>query len=109
MKTVEFWMPIIISFVLTPLTLFLSVASAGAGHGDYFLAKILFPYTMISTLFFQSITIPFVILAVIQFPLYGFLLAMSGKGKRMILRMIGLAVLHVLAIMTCFMIVNSNF
>ena len=70
MKKTEFWMPIIVSIIVTPIFLLLAIGSAGAGHGDYFLAKILFPFTMLSTIFINSIILPFIILAIIQFPFY---------------------------------------
>jgi len=58
MKTREFWTPLILSLIVTPLFLFAAVASAGAGHGSYILAKILFPFTLLSTMLFGSIIVP---------------------------------------------------
>ena len=81
MRRPEFWTPLIVALVVTPPALLLGIGSAGAGHGDYFWAKILFPYTMLSTVLFESITVPFLVLAIVQFPLYGLSLGYA-KGKR---------------------------
>jgi hypothetical protein len=39
----------------------------------------LFPYTMISTRFLGTITTPFIVLALIQFPAYGALIAATTR------------------------------
>lgn len=54
----------------------------GGGHGTYIPAIILFPFGMIGTTFQNSITNPFVILGIIQFPFYGYLLDIF-KYKRL--------------------------
>lgn len=60
----------------------MAVVSAGAGHGSYRAVKLLFPYTMLSTGATGSITIPFIVLGMIQYLLYGFICAMAVKhGK----------------------------
>lgn len=111
METFEFPKPIILSLIITPLALISAILSAGAGHGSYFLAKILFPYTMLSTSLFESITTPFILLAIVQFPLYGLILAFVsvGKGIKIGLSIILLAILHILAVGLCFIFVSSNF
>jgi hypothetical protein len=82
MKRSEFWAPVIVSFIATPIALILGIGSGGVGHGDYFWAKMLFPYTMLSTFLFESITAPFILLAIAQFPLYGVSLGYAnGKGR----------------------------
>lgn len=74
-----------------------ALSSAGGGHGSYGLAAVLFPYTMISTRFFGSITPPFMVLAVIQFPVYGAVIAWAGDrgGKWKVLAAI--AAVHAVA------------
>lgn len=79
MRTRSFWIPVIVSLVVTPIALLLGVGSAGAGHGDYRLAMMLFPYTMLSTAVFESITVPFIALAIVQFPLYGVVLGYANQ------------------------------
>jgi hypothetical protein len=97
MKTQSFLIPVIVSLILTPIALLLGVGSAGAGHGDYRLAMLLFPYTMLSTAVFDSITFPFIVLAIIQFPLYGIALGYANQRGRFGLFAILVGVVHGLA------------
>jgi hypothetical protein len=55
------------------VALWMSVGSAGAGHGEYIAARVWFPFTMASTYLFSAITVPFIVLAIAQFPTYGWL------------------------------------
>ncbi len=50
------------------------------GHGDYLLAKLLFPITMLSTLLTGPITDPFLAFGVLQFPLYGMMLGFANQA-----------------------------
>jgi hypothetical protein len=109
MQTFGFWKPVLLSLILTPLALLLGIGSAGAGHGDYFWAKILFPYTMLSTFLFASITAPFILLAIVQFPLYGLLLAFAGERKRFGSLAIVLALAHILAAALSLFLASENF
>ena len=109
MKSINFWMPIIASLVITPFALFAGLVSAGAGHGDYKVAKVLFPYTMLSTFLTESITEPFILIGIIQFPLYGLILAFGGLRKPLGSLAIVLAVVHVLTVALCFFLVSENF
>ena len=58
----------------------LAVASGGAGHGEYVAARQLFPYTMLLTVQTHYISLPFIIIALLQFPVYG--LAIGGTMRR---------------------------
>jgi len=99
----------IASLVVTPIALLLGVGSAGAGHGDYRLAMILFPYTLLSAVIFDSITTPFIILAIIQFPLYGIALGHANEKGRLISMSILLCVVHGVASTAMFLVANENF
>lgn len=84
--------------------------SAGAGHGNYFVAKILFPFTMLSTVIFDSIRVPFLFLAVAQFPLYGVILGVANRKAIFVTSaIIGLAIMHLLAVAACFLLIDENF
>ena len=109
MENTKFWKPIIFSFVATPLCLFIAMIFAGAGHGNYFLVKLLFPYTMLSTLSFESITIPSLILAIAQIPLYGLFLGLANEKNKLALMAGLITVVHSLAVITCFLFVNEHF
>lgn len=108
MASRKFWTPLIASFIVTPIALLLGVGSAGAGHGDYKLAMILFPYTMLSTTIFDSITPPFILLAIIQFPLYGFILGRANEKGRFVPIFILLCVVHCLAVAAMFLVVSTS-
>ena len=81
----QYWRQVIgflIGAAITPFAVSAAVASAGAGHGSYALAKLLFPYSMLLTrLSGDLITQPIIALAFVQFPVYGFILA-SFKATR---------------------------
>jgi hypothetical protein len=99
----------IASLIVTPIALLLGVGSAGAGHGDYRLAMILFPYTLLSTAVFDSITPPFIILAIIQFPIYGVALGYANEKRRLLLMSIVLCVVHGIALAAMLLVANENF
>jgi hypothetical protein len=66
------------------ISLVIAVMAAGGGHGTYMPAKILFPYTMLSTITMERITSPYVLLAILQFPLYGLFLGFTlSRGSRL--------------------------
>ncbi|HVE57228.1 MAG TPA: hypothetical protein VNB22_10400 [Pyrinomonadaceae bacterium] len=109
MKNSKFRKPIVFSIIAAPLALLLGIYSAGAGHGNYFFAKILFPYTMLSTFFFQSITVPFILLAIAQFPLYGLVFALGSEKGKLLNSIVLLSIFHTLFMTLCFVILNDNF
>jgi hypothetical protein len=79
-----------------------AVISAGAGHGDYVLARLLFPAPCLLTLLEGDRFGAFSIGAgVLQFPIYG---ALSGWSiaRNNYLPVIGLTVAHVIAAVDCF-------
>lgn len=75
--------PIITSLFLTAIFLAVAAVSGGVGHGSYTLAIVLFPYAAIAVVvldhFFNSI-IPMILIATLQFPLYGTLISI-GRGR----------------------------
>lgn len=103
------WVPLVLGLIATPFCLMVAIGSAGAGHGDYFWAKLIYPYTMLSTLMFGSITIPFRLLAVVQLPLYGVLLSIALLRSRLGLAASGLLAVHAVAAVACFVVRLQNF
>lgn len=100
---------LIIGVLLTPVCLLLAIASGGAGHGDYFYAKLLYPYAMLSALIFDSLTIPFILFGVLQFPLYGAVCDLfAAKGRAWTVGA-ALIIMHALAVALCFLLPGSNF
>ena len=76
------------------LLLLLAIGAAGAGHGTYLPAKLLFPFAMLAARFGDAITWPYVILALAQFPLYGLLLGSVFHSHRFRLCIAALVALH---------------
>ncbi len=105
----SFWPPFVVSVIITPFALFSGFESAGAGHGNYFMAKLLFPFTMLSTLMFESITVPFVFLAILQFPIYGTVLGWMNRRSDMKNALLSLLILHLGAAVLCLFFVGDNF
>lgn len=102
MKRRKFWIPIIVSILITPISLFVALLSTGAGHGNYLAAIILFPYTLLSAVAFGSITVPFILLAILQFPLYGVILGRAAESGTAREARIALLVIHGLAVAILF-------
>jgi len=107
MKTLEFWKPIIVSLIVTPLALFAGGVSAGGGHGDFVWLKILFPYSLLQAFIFQSVALSF-LLAIVQFPVYGIILAYTGKRRSFGLTGLILTVVHISATVLCFILVDTT-
>lgn len=96
-------------FVVPP-ALLLAIGSMGAGHGDYVEAKVLFPYTMLLTqLVFGAVALPLIVLAFVQFPLYGWFIGAAPARRARVLRTVILAVIHAVAIAAVFGFKNPSF
>jgi hypothetical protein len=99
-----------VSIVLTPFLLYVGLVSAGAGHGSYFWAKVLFPYTMLAAKVVNSITTALEGLAIAQVPIYGLLLGLGAKAARLLGVVLGLVVVHAAVVIACFVVpMRSNF
>ena len=98
-----------LGILVTPIALLFAVASAGGGHGHYLEAKMLFPITMLSSIVFGSITPPFIVLAIAQFPLYGWLLGMGLRSDTPRATLWLPILIHCGAIALNFLIPNPNF
>jgi hypothetical protein len=79
-----------------------AIASAGAGHGHYVAARVLFPASMLLTVFQNgSIGAASITVALLQFPLYGALLGWCVVRRKYLPAAL-VASGHVLAAMLCF-------
>ena len=90
--------------VFTTIALFAALISTGAGHGDYVWARLLFPYSILSAWFTGSITTPFIVLAFVQYPLYGIIVHVASHlGWRQLGLAAGcISLLHLVAALLCF-------
>lgn len=91
-----------------PLAL-VSIMAAGAGHGTYLPARLLFPFTMFSTFLSSSITAPFVAVGLAQFPLYGLLSGIAYQLGRVRACAFVIVAIHLIAVAVNLTIRNENF
>lgn len=97
------WLPLLLTLLLTPPCLLIAMVSGGVGHGDYTPAILLFPYaTLFLALYerfagFALFAVSFaigVLLAVIQFPVYGYVVSIYRWKGRTTAALVCLALLH---------------
>jgi len=94
-----------IGCLLTLPAALLAIASAGAGHGNYLLARVLFPYTMLLTrLTDDTVTLPLIVLGLAQLPLYGAVVGLAASTGR-----VALTLAHLGAVVLCFSGAIPNF
>lgn len=99
----------VIGLLATPIALLLAMLSTGAGHGNYLWAILLFPLTMLSTAALGSITAPFVLLAVIQYPIYGWIVGNALRPEKSRLGMWLVLTIHLVSLALFFLIPNPGF
>lgn len=85
MRNFRFWLPTILGTLLTPPLIFLAAMSTGAGHGSYAAATVIYPPSMVIMVMLAGVTVggPLEVfslglvvgLAILQLPLYGFVLS----------------------------------
>src|SRR5262245_47802755 len=110
MKTGKLISGVVIGVLVTPLAASWGVISAGAGHGHYEFARLFFPYTMLLTrLTGDTITLPLMALALIQFPLYGLVIGLAAAKGHIALAMVPLLVVHTATVILCFSGMIPNF
>jgi hypothetical protein len=86
----------------------LVILAAGAGHGTYAPAKLLFPFAMLLAVAARTIDLPSLILAGLQFPLYGIILgSVSSSRMRSVASAFG--VIHLIAMAVVFAIPDQSF
>jgi hypothetical protein len=100
--------PIITALILTPILLAVAAVSGGVGHGNYTLAVVLFPFAAIAVVVldhFFNATIPMILIAMLQFPVYASLLSISrGKVSGRIV-VVALLALHSIACLIAMLVV----
>ncbi len=78
-------MKIILTIIITLFLLLLTVFVAGGGHGNYILAKLIYPFTMLLAEFKNEINIVGIALAIVQIPIYALILHKKPNWKYYIL------------------------
>jgi hypothetical protein len=101
---------LIIGILVTPLVVLLGILSFFAEHGDHLFDKIFFPLTMTSTLLMSgSITMPFILLAIFQYPIYGWVIGSALRPNHKMLGLWLVLALHLSALILYFVIQNPSF
>jgi hypothetical protein len=96
-KTYKFYLPVIAMCVIAPFAFLVGAASVGAGPGNYMPAVLLFPFSMLLTAAIGFSWIPFMLIAVVQFPLYGLALGYANERGHLFGRAFVLIAIHALA------------
>lgn len=87
-----------------------AVMSAGGGHGHYEFARVLFPFAMLLTrLTGDSITLPLILLGLLQFPLYGVVIGLASTRTVGAVIVAMLIFAHAVAAVICFSGAIPNF
>lgn len=96
-KTARGIIGLLLGLLATPIALFLAMLSGGAGHGNYVAAKALYPLPMLLAQWMDVIATPSLVLALLQFPLYGFISGRFGPAGAIVS-----LIVHFIAIVLCF-------
>lgn len=98
-KDIRFWAPIIFSIPLSFVCFLVGFGSVGVGHGDSRPLLVLFPYcgaltTLAEELGFRDLSLIFILSMVLQFPLYGLVIAIASQKGKLIWAVLVLIALH---------------
>ena len=93
----------IVIVLITFLILAFVVLSMGGGHGFYWPAKIIYPYSMIISVLNNQIGILAIILTVIQIPIYGIVISKKSKWTYIILG------IHIISAIVCLNLPTETF
>ncbi len=89
---------IALSILLAPILLLIGFVSAGFGHGNYVAARMLFPFACAFVGTYVGAAIVVSVLALLQWPAYGFLIDQSSHKVR---TLGGLLIIHVHSVAGC--------
>lgn len=85
--SLRIWIGLAVGVVIGIAAVAVAIMAAGAGHGTYIPAIAMFPFAMILTPLTDSISPIAMVVALVQFPLYGWLIARAsarGNGSRVV-------------------------
>ncbi|HEX8174977.1 MAG TPA: hypothetical protein VF543_07645 [Pyrinomonadaceae bacterium] len=99
MNSRDFWIPVLIGVIATPVCFLLAAFFSGGGHTIYPMI-LFFPYGIFLGLLFENLSWWFVGLPIfaLQFPLYGIAFGAASVKERFRPLPIGLAVAHFLMV-----------
>ena len=99
----------ICAIVIQIVAMTISIVCGAGGHGTYIPFRILFPYTMLSTVFYEDIWGPFIILMFVQYIVYGMIMCYSFNSKFVKQIYSAIAFCHVFAMSISFIFINKHF
>ena len=99
----------LLSIPVTALFLAAAVTMAAGGEGQYVAAKILFPHTMFLTGVFGYIDTMLIVIAFVQYPLYGIFLDVGRSRKALIKYLFILSGAHALGVIGAFLFAAGTF
>lgn len=97
------------SFAVGAIAVAVAVLAAGAGHGSYAPARLLFPFTMLSTTNGGGIERAFLYFGLLQYPIYGTFLVIAKKFGWVRIAGTGIIAIHAACALAAFVLYNSNF
>lgn len=109
MKISTSWQIFLVSLAVTPVAVVGAAMFAGGGDGSYLPLKFVLPYLMLTTVKANVIWPPFALASLLQFPLYGAVLAVARRLGVLWLAAILLSAIHLAAFIACLILVSDNF
>jgi hypothetical protein len=103
------WRVLGVSLVVEAVALAVAIFLAGAGHGIYSPAKLLFPWTMVLTRFTGEITVTGMVLALVQYPAYAVFVWDARHNRWREGRWMILGLVHAAAVVAAFVLADSSF
>ena len=94
----------ILGALVTPIAVIWAIMSGGAGHGDYVAARVLYPLPMLLAEMAGEFSLPMIIFALAQFPVYGIVVGTFWRSG-----LILILAIHFIALAICFSGFISNF
>ncbi len=96
-------------FLLAIGLIFIAFLTLGGGHGSYIIAILLFPFGFIGILYSRWIEVPYIILGLIQYPIYGLLIDSFRyrKGYKWIL--LSIISIHLILAVSILILRGENF
>lgn len=102
-RTINLYVGFVAGVLLTIPAVILAILSGGGGHGNYLWAKLLFPYSMvIPVLCGTTISVPLIMIAIIQYPIYGVIVGIQASLKMRIAAMVLVLFVHASVAVICF-------
>jgi len=91
--------------LITPILIIICIYLGGGGHGLYKPTMVLFPLATLNLAWQDQLSIPFMIVGIFQFIIYGFLID-NTKNKKLVIACILL--LHIIMVFIILMLKNPE-